>query len=48
MRILISGAGVAGPCLAWHLAKAGGHQITVIEKSRSLLSQGQNSAFVLR
>ncbi len=41
MRVLVSGAGIAGPTLAWFLAKAGAH-ITVIEKSRSLLPHGQN------
>ena len=41
MRVLISGAGIAGPTLAWFLAKAGAH-ITVIEKSHSLLRHGQN------
>ena len=41
MRVLISGAGIAGPTLAWFLAKAGAH-VSIVEKSRSLLSQGQN------
>ncbi len=41
MRILISGAGIAGPTLAWFLAKAGA-RVTVVEKSQSLLSHGQN------
>jgi 2-polyprenyl-6-methoxyphenol hydroxylase-like FAD-dependent oxidoreductase len=41
MRVLISGAGIAGPTLAWFLAKTGA-RITVVEKSRTLLSQGQN------
>jgi 2-polyprenyl-6-methoxyphenol hydroxylase-like FAD-dependent oxidoreductase len=41
MRVLISGAGIAGPTLAWFLAKAGA-RITVIEKSHSLLPHGQN------
>jgi 2-polyprenyl-6-methoxyphenol hydroxylase-like FAD-dependent oxidoreductase len=41
MRVLISGAGIAGPTLAWFLAKAGA-RITIVEKSHSLLSQGQN------
>lgn len=39
MRILISGAGIAGPTLAWFLAKTGVH-IDIIEKSASLLSNG--------
>lgn len=41
MRVLISGAGIAGPTLAWFLAKTGA-RVTVIEKSRSLLPHGQN------
>ena len=41
MRVLISGAGIAGPTLAWFLAKAGS-RITIVEKSHSLLSHGQN------
>lgn len=41
MRVLISGAGIAGPTLAWFLAKAGA-RIKIVEKSRSLLPHGQN------
>ena len=41
MRVLISGAGIAGPTLAWFLAKSGA-SVTVVEKSPSLLSHGQN------
>ncbi|KAE9410455.1 FAD/NAD(P)-binding domain-containing protein [Gymnopus androsaceus JB14] len=41
MRVLISGAGIAGPSLAYFLAKAGA-SITIVEKSHSLLSHGQN------
>lgn len=41
MRVLISGAGVAGPTLAWFLAKAG-LRITIVEKSHCLLPHGQN------
>ena len=41
MRVLISGAGVAGPTLAWFLAKDGA-RITIVEKSRALLPYGQN------
>lgn len=41
MRVLISGAGVAGPALAWWLAKAGA-RITVVEKAHALLPHGQN------
>ena len=40
-RVLISGAGIAGPTLAWFLAKTGA-RVTVVEKSESLLAQGQN------
>ena len=41
MRILISGAGIAGPTLARFLAKTGA-RVTVVEKSPSLLPYGQN------
>ena len=41
MRVLISGAGIAGPTLAWFLVKAGAH-VTIVEKSHSLLPHGQN------
>jgi 2-polyprenyl-6-methoxyphenol hydroxylase-like FAD-dependent oxidoreductase len=41
MRVLISGAGIAGPALAWFLAKVGA-RITIVEKSRSLLPHGQS------
>ena len=41
MRVLISGAGIAGPALAWGLAKAG-TRVTVIEKSDAILPYGQN------
>ncbi|KAI9705372.1 MAG: hypothetical protein M1820_005202 [Bogoriella megaspora] len=41
MRVLISGAGVAGPTLAWFLAKTNA-RITIIEKSHALLHHGQN------
>jgi 2-polyprenyl-6-methoxyphenol hydroxylase-like FAD-dependent oxidoreductase len=41
MRVLISGAGIAGPTLAWFLAKAGA-RINIVEKSHSLLPHGQN------
>ncbi|KDR71993.1 hypothetical protein GALMADRAFT_213472 [Galerina marginata CBS 339.88] len=41
MRALISGAGVAGPTLAWFLAKAGA-RVTIVEKNFSALGQGQN------
>jgi 2-polyprenyl-6-methoxyphenol hydroxylase-like FAD-dependent oxidoreductase len=41
MRVLISGAGVAGPTLAWFLARTGA-RVTVVEKSRKLLPHGQN------
>ncbi|EPQ28880.1 uncharacterized protein PFL1_03681 [Pseudozyma flocculosa PF-1] len=43
MRVLISGAGIAGPTLAWHLAKAiDDVEITILERNPSLLKQGQN------
>ncbi|KAF9879183.1 oxidoreductase [Colletotrichum karsti] len=41
MRVLISGAGVAGPTLAWFLARTGA-RVTILEKSSSLLRQGHN------
>ena len=41
MRVLISGGGIAGPTLAWYLARAGA-RVTVLEKSHSVQSQGQN------
>lgn len=41
MRVLISGSGIAGPTLAWFLAKAGAN-ITIVEKSDTFLAQGQN------
>jgi len=41
IRVLISRAGVAGPTLAWFLARAGSH-VTIVEKSKSLLPHGQN------
>ncbi|KAF2631796.1 FAD/NAD(P)-binding domain-containing protein [Macroventuria anomochaeta] len=41
MRVLISGAGVAGPTLAYFLAKIGA-RITVVEKAPALLPHGQN------
>ncbi|KAH7140205.1 hypothetical protein B0J13DRAFT_62416 [Dactylonectria estremocensis] len=41
MRVLISGAGIAGPTLAWFLARAGA-RVTIAEKSQSVLPHGQN------
>jgi 2-polyprenyl-6-methoxyphenol hydroxylase-like FAD-dependent oxidoreductase len=41
MRVLISGAGIAGPTLAWFLAKPPA-RITVLEKSSGLRSEGHN------
>lgn len=41
MRVLISGAGVAGPSLAYFLSKIGA-RITVVEKASALLPHGQN------
>jgi 2-polyprenyl-6-methoxyphenol hydroxylase-like FAD-dependent oxidoreductase len=40
MRVLVSGAGIAGPTLAWWLAKAGAH-VTILEKNRTFLPHGQ-------
>ncbi|KAI8809884.1 hypothetical protein BJ742DRAFT_802744 [Cladochytrium replicatum] len=42
MRVLIVGAGVAGPTLAYFLAKSGEHSITIVEKSDHFLSKGHN------
>eukprot|EP01117_Protostelium_nocturnum_P017725 TRINITY_DN726_c0_g1_i1.p1 TRINITY_DN726_c0_g1~~TRINITY_DN726_c0_g1_i1.p1 ORF type:complete len:425 (+),score=94.63 TRINITY_DN726_c0_g1_i1:135-1409(+) len=42
MNVLISGAGIAGPALGWFLAKKTGSRVTIVEKSDSLLAQGQN------
>lgn len=41
MRVLISGAGVAGPTLAYFLARAGA-RVTVVERASDMLAQGQN------
>jgi NADPH-dependent 2,4-dienoyl-CoA reductase/sulfur reductase-like enzyme len=41
LRVLISGAGIAGSTLAWFLARAGA-RVTVLEKSPALLPHGQN------
>ncbi|KAJ4344075.1 hypothetical protein N0V95_006367 [Ascochyta clinopodiicola] len=41
MRVLVSGAGVAGPTIAYFLAKTGA-RITVIDKAPALLPHGQN------
>lgn len=41
MRVLISGAGIAGPSLAFWLSKTG-QKVTIVEKASSLLSIGQN------
>jgi 2-polyprenyl-6-methoxyphenol hydroxylase-like FAD-dependent oxidoreductase len=40
LRVLISGAGIGGPVLAFWLSKAG-HSVTVIERSQSLRKEGQ-------
>lgn len=43
MRVLVSGAGVAGPCFAYHLARAvPTAKIVVIEKGPRMSTQGQN------
>ncbi|GAC96791.1 hypothetical protein PHSY_004375 [Pseudozyma hubeiensis SY62] len=41
MRVLVSGAGIAGPTLAYFLSHAG-FRVTVVEKANSMLAQGQN------
>ncbi|GKT55246.1 2-polyprenyl-6-methoxyphenol hydroxylase-like oxidoreductase protein [Colletotrichum tofieldiae] len=41
MRVLISGAGIAGPTLAWFLARTGA-RITILEKCPSIPSSGHN------
>lgn len=41
MRVLISGAGIAGPTLAWFLQKTGA-RITIVEKAQNILPHGQN------
>lgn len=41
IHVLIGGAGIAGPTVAYFLAKAGSH-VTIIEKNKSLLPHGQN------
>lgn len=42
LRILIVGASIAGPCAAYWLARAGGCQITVIERFPHFREGGQN------
>ncbi|KAI1848385.1 hypothetical protein JX266_005691 [Neoarthrinium moseri] len=41
MRVLISGAGIAGNTLAWSLAKTGA-RVVIVEKSQSILPHGQS------
>lgn len=41
MRILVSGAGIAGPTLALWLARAGAH-VTIVERAPALRAVGQN------
>ena len=41
LRVLVSGAGVAGPTLAFWLARAGAH-VTVVERAPGLRKAGQN------
>lgn len=41
MRVLVSGAGIAGPTVAYFMAKAGA-DITVVDKAPALLPHGQN------
>ena len=40
MRILISGAGIAGLALSYSLLRGGDHEITVVEKSPALREEG--------
>ncbi|KAI8806817.1 hypothetical protein BJ742DRAFT_740311 [Cladochytrium replicatum] len=42
MRVLIVGAGIAGPTLAWFLSKSGRDTVTVLEKSSHFLNKGHN------
>lgn len=45
LRVLISGAGIAGPCLAWFLTQpslATPVHVTIVERSPNLRSGGQN------
>ena len=42
LKILISGASIAGPTAAYFLSKIPGAQITVIERYPSLRTGGQN------
>lgn len=43
MRVLISGAGIAGPTLAYFLAKTGvAAHVTIVERAPELLAIGQN------
>ncbi|KAJ1030844.1 hypothetical protein NDA18_002074 [Ustilago nuda] len=41
MRVLISGAGIAGPTLAHFLSRFG-TQVTIVEKASTMLTQGHN------
>ncbi|KAH6105875.1 hypothetical protein HBI65_032030 [Parastagonospora nodorum] len=41
MHVLVSGAGIAGPTLAWFLAKRGAC-VTVLEKAKALFPHGQS------
>src|ERR1700753_1529027 len=41
MHVLISGAGIAGPTLAWFLARLGA-RITIVEKASRIRPGGQN------
>jgi 2-polyprenyl-6-methoxyphenol hydroxylase-like FAD-dependent oxidoreductase len=42
LKVLISGAGIAGPCLVFWLAKTGLHtSITIVERSTSPRVTGQ-------
>jgi 2-polyprenyl-6-methoxyphenol hydroxylase-like FAD-dependent oxidoreductase len=41
MKVLISGAGIAGPAMAWYMARTGA-SVTVVERAKALLPYGQN------
>lgn len=41
MHVLVSGAGIAGPAVAWHLLKSGA-KVTILERNAEMLPHGQN------
>lgn len=44
-RVLISGAGIAGPTVAYFLAKNGAQEITILERHQNFRAQGQSVDF---